>query len=54
MKNIFLLGLTAISLSACATGGNPRTELQDLEASPCACFDYEIFNGGIYKVKKVA
>lgn len=51
MKLILIL-ITAISLAGCASNGVSRSGLQDYEASPCACFEYEIFNGEIYQIQK--
>lgn len=50
----FLLITASIGLAGCAS--NSRTSDQDLEESPCACFDegeYEMFNGKSYKIKKM-
>ena len=54
MKKTLVLSLCVFALSGCTTL-NPfhesREGAQDGEKSPCACLDYEIFNGKVYEFK---
>jgi hypothetical protein len=48
----FILILAAISVTGCVTtGNNSVSSEQELKKSPCACNDYQIFNGTIYIVE---
>ena len=50
MKNLICIFFSAIVLTGCSSTIS-REGAQDGEKSPCACLEYEIFNGNVYEVK---